>query len=182
MARDATQIVVGEGGAVNVAPLGTALPADIEATLDPAFEDLGWITQDGVALTMAFSAEQLMAWQSGKPVRILDVDNAVTLGFRAHQWNTPIFELMLGATVADDPGPPAQKIVTFKESRPERAFVFDVVDGDNVYRWTIQKGAATNDPELTHIRSDSAGIDVEIQVLEGTFQMLTDDPAFIASV
>lgn len=41
-----------DGGYIFVAPVGTALPADIKAELDPAFKVLGFISEDGYVETV----------------------------------------------------------------------------------------------------------------------------------
>ena len=51
-----------EGGAVFYAPLGTTLPTDALSELDAAFENVGYISEDGVVNTNTPSTQNTKAW------------------------------------------------------------------------------------------------------------------------
>lgn len=50
------------GGAVHVAPLGTALPTDATTALEEAFKTLGYISEDGLKNANSLSTENIKAW------------------------------------------------------------------------------------------------------------------------
>lgn len=50
------------GGAVSVAPLGTALPTATGTELDTAFKNLGYISEDGIKNNGEISSENIKAW------------------------------------------------------------------------------------------------------------------------
>lgn len=51
-----------EGGAVFFAPLGTPLPTSADAELDEAFENLGYVSEDGVTFGKEESVDDIKAW------------------------------------------------------------------------------------------------------------------------
>ena len=63
--NDATKVTAGKpkvGGAVFVAPLGTALPTSASASLNSAFENLGFISDAGVTNSNSPSNTAIKAW------------------------------------------------------------------------------------------------------------------------
>lgn len=65
MDNDKSNITIGlpkSNGAVFWAPAGTTLPTSAEATLDAAFVNLGYISEDGVTLSTEESVDQIRAW------------------------------------------------------------------------------------------------------------------------
>ena len=65
MANNALEATVGKpkvGGGVSVAPLGTTLPTNATGTLNAAFTNIGYITEDGVTNTINRESNAIKAW------------------------------------------------------------------------------------------------------------------------
>ena len=63
--NNAANVSVGKpkvGGAIFVAPLGTAIPTDATTALNEAFENLGFASDAGVVKSASISAESVNAW------------------------------------------------------------------------------------------------------------------------
>ena len=50
------------GGAIHRAPVGTKLPTTYSETLDPAFKNLGYVSEDGVTNGNSPSGDKFRAW------------------------------------------------------------------------------------------------------------------------
>jgi hypothetical protein len=69
MANDATKVSFGKpksGGAVFVAPSGTTVPTDATSSLDAAFKNLGYISDDGMVNSVKTDTETVNAWGGDK--------------------------------------------------------------------------------------------------------------------
>ena len=64
MALESDNVRVGVTGAIYVAPLGTTLPTSSQASLNAAFEDLGYMDESGVAELINEQITNLKAWQN----------------------------------------------------------------------------------------------------------------------
>lgn len=63
--NNAAHVTVGKpkvGGAIFRAPLGTTLPTDAKTELDSAFENLGYISEDGVVNSNSPESDNIKAW------------------------------------------------------------------------------------------------------------------------
>ena len=50
------------GGAIYMAPKGTDLPTDAEAELDVKFQNLGFVSEEGLANANSASSENIKEW------------------------------------------------------------------------------------------------------------------------
>jgi hypothetical protein len=69
MALDASNVEVAVTGAVYLAPLGTTLPTDSDTPLDGAFQNVGYLSEDGITETPEEDTTEIQAWQNGDIVR-----------------------------------------------------------------------------------------------------------------
>ncbi|HWU28026.1 MAG TPA: hypothetical protein VN041_02910 [Microbacterium sp.] len=69
--------------AIHLAPLGTTLPTDIDGVLDPAFEDVGWLSDDGVTESLTGSVEKKRGHQGNGVVRTRISEPGTTVTFSA---------------------------------------------------------------------------------------------------
>lgn len=63
--NDKSNITIGlpkEGGAIYWAPAGTSLPTSADATLSSAFTCLGYVTEDGVTISISDEGDDINAW------------------------------------------------------------------------------------------------------------------------
>ena len=120
----------------NFAPTGTTLPTSIGATLNAAFQDAGWITEDGLKRATETESSDVKAYGSTQPLRTLKTSQKTTfeIGFLESNATTlcVYHQLPLGTLVPDGTG-----AFDFTEGQARTqlyAAVFDIVDGVNRIR------------------------------------------------
>lgn len=69
------------GGAVYVAPKGSALPTDATAAMDPAFTSLGYISEDGLTNANSPDSDKIKAW-GGDTVHTYQKEKPDTFQFK----------------------------------------------------------------------------------------------------
>jgi hypothetical protein len=149
----------------NFGPLGTPMPSSIVPgtaalpnpayDLDPDFLDAGWITEDGLTRAVDVNTNEVNAYGSAVPVRIIKTTRTVTftIGFlESNPVSLAIYhELPLAgpkALVVD----PTDKTLYFTEGRARTqlyAGVFDIVDGDNQIRALVPQLEVTGQEDFS---------------------------------
>jgi hypothetical protein len=189
MAQNTAELVVGATGAVYVAPVGTALPVSIAATLNVAFVDLGLITEDGITVSPSVSQEVIRAWQLLTRVRTIITERDFELEFAMMQWNetTLPFAMGGGSITTDLPGPPAEYSYDFPDAdvRDERAMIVEWQDGTKDYRLVIPRLEVTDLASFTVARTDTANLGVTVNVVSNpadayTMRLQSSDTSFAA--
>lgn len=182
MPQDASEVRVGASGDIYVAPDGTAQPAAVTTVLNAAFgTSLGYLTDDGVAVTDGKTTTDIGAWQSFYPVRSIVTAREFTVGFTLQQWRGTNLKLAFGgATVTGSApswrlSPPAASVIDVK------VLVCDWQDGGYLYRLVVQRATLSDNVTFNLQRSAGAGLGLTMKVLAPTsgdpWYILTNDPA-----
>lgn len=168
MGQDASEIRVASSGSINVAPVGTTLPTTPTASLNSAFVELGFTTEDGVTFTDTPTIEEIRAWQSADPVRRLVTQRVLTVAFSLEQVNQENFLVAFGGGTWTQPSAGIYKFTPPAPSDPlaELAMVIRAQDGDENDQYTVYRGNITEAIESQLTRSAA-------QLLPITFSALT---------
>lgn len=140
MAVDAKKVLVGTPdqkvtGAIQSAPIGTPLPQSIDDELDPAFEDSGYVSSDGLTLTPDASTSDINEWGGALVRRVLETF-AGTIAWTYIQTGLPELKNAFGSNNVEETAPAddqhGQQIrVSIGARLPERkSWVFRMKDGD----------------------------------------------------
>lgn len=161
MALDSAELFVAGGGHIYVAPYGTTMPEAIDETLNDAFVDLGYLTEDGFRFAPSVEKSDLYGWQSEDPLRTPVIRRPKTISLDFMQSNTDVFELYFGggSFTGTVYSPPASGAVD------ERSLVADVVDGDRNWRFWFVKVTVSSNREVGFTRSKNAVWGVDLSVL-----------------
>lgn len=167
MAQDADDILVAARGDINIAPVGTTLPTDETTTLDNAFINLGYTTEEGSSLTYGQTTEDIMAWQSASPVRRIRTGSDLTVTFNLIQFNRPSFELAFGGGTWSNVGssyrydPPDEG-----DALAEYTLVVDWEDGDKSQRLVVERATVSEDVTTQLIRTAAAVLPISMKSLK----------------
>lgn len=193
MALTATQVRVAGTGEAHVGAVNTAEPTGPTAVLPPAdWTGLGYTTEDGATISRSPNQENIMAWQSVTPVRIITTELELTVAAQFIQSNADILALYFGIVdgfvAGTDPD-------TYKGEIPadpaviERALIMDWQDGflDDgttplVTRLWLPRTTLSETGDTSLTRTAAVGWEMTFSALapdDGpTGVILTNDPAF----
>lgn len=153
------------GGAVSVAPTGTTLPTDATTTLNSAFVNLGYISEDGMTQEITRDSENIKAW-GGDTVMTSQTDFSETFSFTLIEvLNTDVKKVIFG----DDnvSGALATGITTTVNSKelPAKSFVVEMAQNSNLVRIVIPNGKVSELGEISYTDGEAVGYEVTITAL-----------------
>jgi hypothetical protein len=185
MALDATEVRVGLTGNLYSAPLATAMPTTVATALPIAWVDLGYVSEDGLALTPNATVQDVKAWQTQYAVRRMTTDREFVSKFKLEQRNSDTLQLAFGggsvvvASGVSTYTPPAG-FETF-----ERSFVLEVRDGTIIDRWLLYRGFPSISGDIVFKRDEATMFELEIGALadaaENVWKLVSNDPALVAT-
>lgn len=166
MANTSSYVSAGKpmvGGAVFVAPIGTALPADATTALDNAFSSLGYISEDGVTNNLERTSENIKAW-GGDIVLSPQTEKTDTF---AMTFIESLNETVLKAVYGEDnvTGALATGLTiksNAKELEPAIWVIDMVMTGGYKKRVVIPNGKITSVGEISY--TDNAAIGYEVTI------------------
>lgn len=166
--QDPDEVVVGSHGDIYVAPVGTALPTQVDSALNAAFVKLGFVSEDGVTPSVGSEIEEFGAWQRRQPIRRERISQDISLSFALMQWNAETIKFAFGGgTVAEySPGEFRYDFPSGVDALDERALVLDWQDGEtSLWRLVIARGSVTEAVEFTLARNAPAVLPITFSAL-----------------
>jgi hypothetical protein len=179
MALEPQHVVVAGTGAVYVAPENTPLPPDLAALAAP-WEDVGYIGEDGTQFTFSREQEEINAWQSADPVRVLVTNEPKTIGFELLEFDRA--SLLLAFRGGSFSGSAAPYTYTPPDAGTTdvRAMVIDGQDGAQTFRFAFPRVQLQGDLEFSLVRTDATRLAMEFAVLASAekWSLISDLPGF----
>ena len=159
-----THVVVAGTGSVYVAPEGTPLPTDL-APLAAPWTDVGYCDEDGVTFTFSREQEEVNAWQSAEPVRVLVTSEPKTIAFNLLEFDRD--SILLAFRGGQFTGAAAPYVYTPPDSGTTdvRALVIDGKDGASTFRFAFPRVSLSGDVEWQLVRTDALKLTMEFSVL-----------------
>jgi hypothetical protein len=159
-----------KGGAISVAPAGTALPTDATTALAEAFTQLGYISEDGLTNTNSISTDSIKAWGGDE---VLVTSNGREVSFSCtliESTNVNVLKQVFGA--ANVTGTLEDGITITAKSDielPEQVFAIDMILKDNTLkRIVIPAGRVTEIGDITYEDGGAIGYEVTISATPDT--------------
>jgi hypothetical protein len=177
MALDASEIQLALNQHLYVAPVGTAMPTDVSTALPAAWIDVGYIGEDSASINPSVDTEEIRAAQSLYAVRRVVTGRAFTLSLTLLQRNAETLKMGFGGGTVETTGGVSTYTPPSAGELYERAFVFEVEDGEDKARFCLYKGMPSLSGEISFARADT-GYELEIQSLPtegGLWKLVTNE-------
>jgi hypothetical protein len=155
MATTAGNVLVGVTGGAYLAATGTTLPTDSQTALNAAFEEVGYISEDGVSQSISEDITDLKAWQNGDVVRKIQTSHDLTYQLTMIETSDVTLEAYYGNYAAG-------AVEINGDQLPHKSWVLEVVDGDDDLRVVIPDGQITERGDIVYQNGDAVGYQITI--------------------
>lgn len=163
---DATKVSVGKpkvGGAIHWAPLGSTLPTSAVASLDAAFVELGYVSEDGLTNNNSPESDTVKAW-GGDTVLNLQTDRPDTFALTLlESLNTDVLKTIYGASNVTVDGNGNITVKATADEMTSGAWVFDmIVKGGRAKRIVVPNGTISELGEIVYKDDEAVGYNITI--------------------
>lgn len=181
MATDASKVAVALTGVVSRAPLATAAPTTQATSLNVAFLDVGFISEDGVTQTIPGSGDAtgIPVWQGGATVRTIRSasEDLPTIQFTMVETKAVSLETYYNATVTAT-ATEGSLVYNSAATRTHYSWVFDYVDGSELERIYVPDGLVVEVGDRVWVSDDAVKYDVTVEAqlstaISGNFKLWT---------
>ena len=164
-----TNVSVGKpkiGGAIFRAPLGTSLPTDAVSTLNTAFVEMGYVSEDGVTNSNSPESDTVKAW-GGDVVLTLMEGREDTFQFTLIEAkNIEVLKAVFGADNVSGTLANGITIQNTNDDLDDCAWVIDMILRDNtVKRVVIPDGKVSEVGDITYSDSDAIGYEITLSAM-----------------
>lgn len=163
---DATKVSVGKpkvGGAIHWAPIGSTLPQSATASLDAAFKELGYVSEDGLTNNNSPESDTVKAW-GGDTVLNLQTDRPDTFALTLlESLNTDVLKTIYGSSNVTVDGSGNITVKATAGEMPSGAWVFDMIlKGGRAKRIVVPNGTISELGEIVYKDDEAVGYNVTI--------------------
>lgn len=139
------------------------LPTDTTTVLEVGAEDLGYVSEDGLAISTDRSTEPIRDWNLDD-VRLLLTEHSATLTFTIISWTIAGLKAYFGDENVTES---ASEIVVKINGRDigNRAWVFNLKDMNRKRRVVVPNGALSSQGEITFVKGESTPLEIELTAL-----------------
>lgn len=180
--------LTGTGGVLN-GPLGTALPTDTSTELDEAYNKLGFVSDDGVTMTIDKSTDKVTAW-GGQTVRIIQTEFDCTFKMQFLETNQYVLKAAHGSdnvtvTAATESAGTLTSVLINAKEIGNSVWVFEIKDGDARIRIVVPNAQVSEIGDVQFATKSVTGRDLTIDALPddsgNNAYMYCDDGVFAAA-
>lgn len=169
--NDSAKVTAGKpkvAGAINAAPVGTALPKNAKEALNAAFKGLGYVSEDGLTNSVETDSEEVKAW-GGDTVLKLSTSRTETFSWTFIQaLDEDVLAEVYGAanvtTSAD-----GIKVLHNATELPRRSYVIEMLmTGGRIKRIVIPNAQITEVGEISYKDGEPVGFEVTLTAFPDT--------------
>ena len=154
------------------APAGTALPASADAALGAAWKEVGYVSQDGLTVSVNASTEAIKDW-ANRVVRMVVTDSDETAQATVITTTEETLATVLGEDNVTASGSTIKASLSLATLPPEEAFLFRMKDGDDMIIVGCTKGQVTGLENLSFTPGNAISWTPTITVLENTLKLIS---------
>ena len=160
-----TQVTTGKrgiDGGIYVAPSGTSLPTTATETLNSAFKNIGYISEDGVTNTLGRTSEDIKEW-GGDVVESINTEQTDDFKFKAIEaLNTDLLKAIYGSSNVTASTTIA---VSVKNADPAAmCWCIDIAQkGGKLKRIVIPNGKITAIGDIVYKANEAVGYDLTVR-------------------
>lgn len=147
-----------DAGVLYAAPLGSTAPTNATTALDAAFEDHGWLTDDGIVNEPKRTTSKKYAF-GGDVIKVVQERYEETLVFTCAETNPIVLETVFGADNVDVDNTGGHRVVTVEHSSlplERKMFCAEVIEGSKTRRILVREGQVTEVGAVNHKSTDIA--------------------------
>jgi hypothetical protein len=169
MSENSKQIKVAAKGALYLARFDDEpkLPTDLTSSIDEAFNEVGFFSDDGATCTKSEATENVMVWQKKTPARIIVTERNFTIAGSLAQWNRENVEVAMGGGEWTEPktgvfrfDPPADY-----DALTDWVAVLETIDGARIDRWIVERCNITGDVETQAVGNAAQMLPISLAAL-----------------
>ena len=177
--RDNVRVYGDLESSVFLAPKGSTLPTTLTDPTSP-FEELGWLSEDGVSLETAVESTKFKGWQGGATLRVKVTSTEKTITFQALEETPGVTALYFDHGDVEVSGGVAKVDLPEAIGTVERAAVFKFIDGDVTKFLCCEVIQITDRGTVSHTNTDMTVYEFTAEIV-GDSYILTDNPAYTES-
>ena len=148
-------------GGVLTAPTGSTLPTDATTALDAAFVATGYVSEDGVTMTINKDTQDIFSW-GGEKVRVIQTSHSLQLSFSFLETNEQVLNLVFGDANVVKVGD-ATTVQINSDVLPHFALALDMKDGDKRVRLAAADAQVIEMGDITFVHNDAAMYEVTLE-------------------
>ena len=152
----AVDVKVGSVGLCEIAPLGTTLPTDGDASLDAAFLDYGEISQDGLEAAFDVTTTTVKNW-TGQVLRTLNTETTVSFKLSFMETTEEVLELFYGQAM-ESQTTASRILLTNPDVTPVAVSITITDQGDDSFKRYILERCVVSEREAVTDKADGASM------------------------
>ena len=169
MVNVSTEVRLAPSGSIYVADIGTTLPTNATMALNAAFDDLGYVDEDGVTITPSVELTDIMMWQSALPVKTTLDTVSFEVQFNMGQVNLTTWGLYFFVSDFTNNFGQAKLVIPSNPGSQEKALIIEYQDDEGDQTRLVFPRAVLADREGLQLVRNNA------QLLGVTFRLLDTD-------
>lgn len=131
------------------------LPANGNSPVDPDFDDVGYLTDEGITITEDSDTQSIFGWQNGDNLRTLQTSHDVTFAFGMREWNDIAMRVFY-------PNYNAGQWAIRGDQPPRLQWVFDAFDEGHHLRLVLPSAQVTEKGDVQLLHTDASNFPVTI--------------------